>query len=147
SDEVSPYFGHGKKDATRLQEYVDSTIQGMESGLFAYLAHPDLFLRGYGEFDEAAEKVCHSICKRAKELDFILEYNLAGLRYSRTANKIGYPHPKFWEIAAKYKCKAIVGVDAHNNEHLEMDEDFEEAIIYLKALGLEVVNEIPMRNY
>ena len=147
SDEVSSYFGHGKKDAARLEEYVRSTCEGMESGLFAYLAHPDLFLRGYGEFDQAAEEACHAICKKAKELDFILEYNLAGLRYSRSSNEVGYPHPKFWEIASKYKCKAIVGVDAHNNAHLEMDDDYEEAIIYLKLHGLEVVNEIPMRKY
>lgn len=147
TDENSDYFGYGPKDARRLANYVNTTIKGMESGIYAYLAHPDLFLRGYGEFDEAAEAACHAICKRAKELDFILEYNLAGLRYSRQSGTVGYPHPKFWEIAAEYKCKAIVGVDAHNNRHLELEKEFDEAVIYLKALGLELVNEIPMRKY
>lgn len=147
TDETSDYFGYGTKDAERLANYVDSTIKGMESGIYAYLAHPDLFLRGYGEVDEAAIQACHAICKRAKELDFILEYNLAGQRYNRQTSVVGYPHPKFWEIAAQYKCKAIVGVDAHNNRHLELEEEFDEARIYLKAMGLEVVSEIPMRKY
>ena len=32
-----------------LELYEESAIEGMESGLFAYLAHPDLFMRSYPE--------------------------------------------------------------------------------------------------
>lgn len=147
TDEEGNYMGYNMDDQIRVQQYVDTCIEGMESGVYAYLAHPDLFLRGYHGFDEIAAKACEQICKAAKENDCILEYNLAGKRYDMLRESIGYPNPKFWQIAATYGCKAIVGVDAHNNRHLEMIEDFDKAKKYLKDMGLVLVETIPMRKY
>ena len=46
-DEHGFYFGH-TRTAEQIRRYVDSAVKGMETGMFAYLAHPDLFMRDYG---------------------------------------------------------------------------------------------------
>ena len=53
-----------------------------------------------------------------------------------------YPHHCFWEIAADTGCKAIVGMDAHDNLNLKKNEYYDNARAYLKKLGLEVVDTI-----
>ena len=50
-------------------EYLRCTLTGMESGLFAYLAHPELCLADYPQYDDACKEMVHSICRKAKELD------------------------------------------------------------------------------
>lgn len=47
TDEKFPYFGHHTDSRDMLELYEESAIEGMESGLFSCLAHPDLFMRSY----------------------------------------------------------------------------------------------------
>lgn len=56
------------------------------------------------------------LCRRAKELDLPLEYNLAGLRFRSVSKGWGYTSDEFWAIAAQYGCKAIIALDAHQPE-------------------------------
>ena len=47
SDEIAnQYYGNRCKEDLYLQRYVEGAIAAMESGLYAYMAHPDLFMRG-----------------------------------------------------------------------------------------------------
>lgn len=141
TDEIYPYFGSSAKDNDMLDKYVESTIEGMKTGLFSYLAHPDLYMRAR-PWDKYCEQAAHKICAYCKEHDIIMEYNLAGLRYSVVRGKMEYPHIEFWKIAASYKNKAIIGVDAHNPKHLEDTSYYELALKTLQDLGIEVVEDI-----
>lgn len=143
TDEEFPYFGSNTQTRYMLRLYEESSIKGMESGLYACFAHPDLFTRSYFTFDEYCEKVSRSICRRAKELDMLLEYNLSGFLICKNRDIPGYPHPRFWEIAAEEGCKAIIGVDAHSNSQLKDTAGYDEAARYLKKLHIEVVQSIP----
>jgi len=143
SDEINPYFGH----SADLNLYLDSILAGMDCDLYCYVAHPDLIMRPYGKYDSAVERVFEKICRRAKENDRILEYNLLGLRrWGESVRQNGYPNDHFWQIAAAEGCRAIIGTDAHAPEHMndEIYRSFAED--YLKSLGLEVVTTFPMRN-
>ena len=91
----------------------------MESGLFLYLAHPDLFLAGYQEFDDTAKYLSRQLCREANRLKMPLEYNLYGLIKCKQYTTLGYPYPGFWEIAAEENVTAVVGVDAHGMEHVD----------------------------
>ena len=51
TDEKFPYFGHHTDNRDMLDLYEESAIEGMESGLYNCLAHPDLFMRSYPKFD------------------------------------------------------------------------------------------------
>ncbi|MGI6151363.1 MAG: histidinol-phosphatase [Christensenellales bacterium] len=143
SDEVNPYFGYHAD----LDLYLDSMLAGMDSDLYAYVAHPDLIMRPYGKFDSAIERVFTRICRRAKENGRILEYNLLGLRrWGDEARKKSYPNDYFWEIAAAEGCTAIIGTDAHAPEHLKDGVYRKTAEDFLNSLGIEVVETFPMRQ-
>lgn len=141
TDELHLYYGSNCHRDNMLEDYVRTCIEGMKTGVYAYLAHPDLYCRAR-EWDALSEKAAHRICRAAKENDFILEYNLAGLKMSQAYHRDLYPHPKFWEIAGRLGCKAIVGVDAHSPHALEDVAMFEQAQKTLKELGCELVEEI-----
>lgn len=136
------YYARSTKE-TQVEEYLRCTLAGMESGLFAYLAHPDLCLANYPRYDAAAEHMVHSICRRAKELDMPLEYNLYGIDKQRRGRHKGlcYPCKLFWEAAADHGCKAVIGVDAHRPEHFNR-QYFLDAREYLTSLGMVLIDEI-----
>ena len=127
----------------QVEEYLRCTLAGMETGLFAYLAHPDLCLADNPEYDEVCKHTVHSICRRAKELDMPLEYNLYGIdKQTRGRQKgLGYPCKLFWEEAARYGCTAIIGVDAHRPENFNRQR-FLDARAYLSSLGMNIIEEI-----
>lgn len=146
SDEDGPYFGRATKDRAMLRRYVDSSVEGMESGLYAYFAHPDLFMRCYPGFDADARAASRELCRAAKRLGVPLEYNLMGALYNDNYGVDGYPHEGFWRIAAAEGCTAVIGVDAHAPEQLETDRYRDQGLRLLRGLGMEILDEIPLRT-
>lgn len=142
TDEKRLYFGTGCNNKEMLNIYVDEAIEGMKTGLYSYLAHPDLFMRGYRFFDGDAEEASYRLCRAARALDIPLEYNLAGSEYNSMSDTIEYPHPEFWKIAAKVGNKAIIGIDAHDPEAIATDKYRNEALNFLNEIGIEIVDEI-----
>lgn len=136
------YFGACRTPA-QLRDYVDRTTRGMASGMFSYLAHPDLCFRSYERFDADCAAASRELCQCARELDMPLEYNLLG-ELSESAG-LGYPCLGFWEIAAREGVKCIIGVDAHEPAQLEDAPRYEAACARLGGLGLERVERIRFR--
>ena len=66
SDEYGIYYG-SRANKEILTRYIDQCIKGMETGLFSYLAHPDLI--GYPYADDYYKKEMKRLCLKAKELD------------------------------------------------------------------------------
>lgn len=135
------YYGFATQPE-QLEEYTRYTLEGMRTGLFRYLAHPELPLADYPEFDETAQACFRKICEEAKKLDIVLEYNMYGA-VKKEAGKtggIGYPAEQFWKIAAECGCRAIVGVDAHSPTALRNTEKIAAAQEFLDSTGLEVVS-------
>ena len=126
-----------------MEEYLRCTLTGMESGLFSYLAHPELCLADYPVYDDVCKNMVHTICRKAKELDMPLEYNLYGIdKQGRGRQKgLGYPCKLFWETAAEYGCTAIIGVDAHRPENFNRQR-FLDAQAYLTSLNLKLIDTI-----
>lgn len=135
------YFGRCTRPE-HVRRYAERTIAGMETGLFDYVAHPDLFCHIYSDFDADCVAASRDICDAAVALGVPLEYNLLGIQYHARigeSDKLGYPCPRFWEIAADKGVKAIIGFDAHYPEHLERTELFEKGLAYLRSLGIETL--------
>ena len=124
----------------QLEMYVQTAVEGMESGLFLYLAHPDLMLCSYEMFDDTAKDLSRQLCREANRLGMPLEYNLYGLTKKIKPGCLGYPYTPFWEIAAEENVRACVGVDAHRPENL-LHSDFTAAQEMLRRLGLYVVED------
>lgn len=141
-EHLSHYYARSTKPE-QVAEYTRCALAGMDTGMFAYLAHPELSFADYPEYDDVCRDSAHAICRRAKELGMPLEYNLYGIdKQARGRQKgLGYPCKIFWEVAAEYGCTAIIGVDAHRPEHFNRQR-FLDAQAYLTGLGLKLIDEI-----
>lgn len=136
---IEPYFGKISTHAG-LWHFVETAVEGMESGLFLYMAHPDLMFNAYPEFDAEAEKASRALCREANRLHMPLEYNLYGLYKGKKAGGMGYPCDGFWRIAAEENCVAVIGVDAHFPEGFQVTP-MEPAVEYLNSLGITVLED------
>lgn len=138
------YFG-ACKQPEQLYRYMETTIAGMDSGLFAYLAHPDIFLHQYPVFDEAARTVSLALAREAKRLRMPLEYNLLGYRRrdsDHAHGNIGYTSDEFWETVAEVGGTAIIGVDAHSAAHLDCADLYAQAHERLNELGFTILETL-----
>ena len=125
-----------------IYAYRDDVLEAMDTGLFSYVAHPDLFMRGYAEFDDHCEKVSRDIIAKAIETATPLEFNLLGFSHGINDGKPGYPHPEFWKIASEMKPMTIVGIDAHYPEAFNEHQTFMLGYNELKKHGLTPVETI-----
>lgn len=141
-DENNNNIWYGSIVKTRLPEYIDSLIRGMETGLFKFIAHPDLFMNGYQIWDEFAIKESRRLLEAANKYDIPLEINCNGIRYMKfkpASFKSFYPCEEFWKLVSQYGNKVVLGVDAHDpNEYL--DEAQEDAINFAHNLGIKPMN-------
>ena len=88
------YNGYVTGDKRLLECYVNQVKEAMETGMFTYLAHPDLF--HFSGDSKLYQEQMRAICKTANSCDMPLELNLLGLHGHRH-----YPNPWFWEMAAE----------------------------------------------
>lgn len=123
-----------------LHKYLDVTVEGMESGLFLYLAHPDVCFLSYPEFDDTAAYISRQLCREANRLKLPIEYNLKGLGRVVNPAALRYPCKAFWQIAAEENCTAVIGADAHSPESLTGPE-WAQAEQFLKELGIAVLED------
>ena len=137
------YIGTIDTNAEILEAYTNYVIKSMESGYFAYIAHPDLFGLTYVNWDENSIKQSKRILEAAERLDMPIEININGFNRGRTKYNLGeryfYPIEDFWKLAKDYNVKIIIGVDAHSPEDLKNRYKGEE---FAKKLGLKVIDKI-----
>jgi len=112
-----------KFNASHLIRYARYFIESMESGLFLFMAHPDLFGYAYWEWDKNAEACARDILEAASKLKMPLEINGNGFRKSKIQTSQGlrlkYPLLKFWELAAEYDIRVLANSDAHSPEEID----------------------------
>jgi histidinol-phosphatase (PHP family) len=130
---------YGGADTARgLKAYADYFIDSMRSGLFTFMAHPDLFGNCYLDWDANAESAARDILSAAAELNVPLEINGYGLRKPKIDTPAGkrcmYPWLPFWELAAEYNVTAIVNSDAHRPE--DVASNLQQAAAIAADLGL-----------
>lgn len=120
------------EDKETLYKYRDSVIKGIESGIFDFLAHPDLFMHSYPKWDEHCKRVTEDILASCRKYNMPIEYNANGLRSGRN-----YPHDDFWKyVADNYgDIEVLVNSDAHFPEALD-DEFVEISKKRVKSMGL-----------
>ena len=146
SEETGVYFAKANPTPELVEAYVEHTVKAMESGLFAYMAHPDLFLNAATEpMAPYMEKALHTICKAAVQYHMPLEYNLLGESRRLKAKQggtdlCGYTYPGFWEIAAQYPIQAIVGSDAHAPDEMRRAARTRQVQAELSARGIQVLH-------
>jgi len=139
NEEGMPYNGRPTDSECQLKTYCNQVIDAIHTGLFTYVAHPDIL--NFTGTDRVYKRHMRRLCQAAKSCHIPLELNLLGLRCGRH-----YPHPLFWEIAAEEGCSVILGNDAHDPEHLLRKESEAAALELINSLGLKFLHTVPLRS-
>ncbi|MDO4805323.1 MAG: histidinol-phosphatase [Lachnospiraceae bacterium] len=114
----------------KLHRYVEQVKEGMDTGRFVYVAHPDLFY--FIGSDEHYEREMRSLCQHAKKKGIPLEINFLGLFEGRS-----YPRQLFWKIAGEVGNQVIFGCDAHKPDMVNNPFSMQEALNMTEKYGLE----------
>ena len=130
----------------QLMMYAENICKGLETGLYTYLCHPDVYIYNQVGFDDTCRKVARMILAKAAETDTPVEINVHGVNRDRQHFPDGseldwYPHKEFWKIAAEYPLRCIYGIDAHDPQRLLDLEKVAEAQKELEDLGLTFIKE------
>ena len=137
------YFKANSEEEIRV--YADSVVEGLHSGLFSYLAHPDVFMNHQPDFTEECARSAHKIAKACEETGIPVELNVRGVMKGKkpfpNGEQYWYPHKDFWRILAQYDIKAVVGIDAHSPDDLLQTQFVEEGLKELEDLHLNFITE------
>lgn len=111
------YFGANHIDQAMITSYVDDALKAFDTGLFHYMAHPDLIFTGYHHWDEFVQKECRRLLEACKQHDMILEVNGGGHNRQQInlEGEMTYPYPirQFFELVSEYDIPVILGMDSH----------------------------------
>ena len=134
-DEIGgTYCGKPTRKEASLVKYCDVCSEAMKSGLFLYVAHPDVF---HFIGDPAVyEREMRRLCETARSCRIPLEINLLGADYGRN-----YPNATFWRIAGEVGCDAVIGCDAHRAEDVIRPEAYKKAMRLVEEYKLHLVND------
>lgn len=126
-----------------LYKYRDDIISAIKSGLFLYIAHPDIFFTYARRVDSVYQQVTKEIINAAIEYDVPLEININGLLREKVKNGIEYieyPADYFWKEAAKTKVKIVYGGDFHDPKQFSNKELMGKAEDLVKRCGVQLAN-------
>ena len=145
SDEDNTWVGQPTATEDDFRRYGDMVAKAVGTGLFTYVAHPDLFMkRRCGlPFTAGCREAAACICQAAKEAGVPLEYNL--IRYAENDAELGYPCADFWQIAAQYGNEVVLGVDAHAPHYLRDTAAWQRGAQDVDVLGLTRLESVPLR--
>ena len=136
SREPSRTTGAPTEDEAILKKYVDLVIEGMETGKYKYVAHPDMM--NYVGSEEIYEYHMQRLCSYFKEKNVPVEINMLGISEARH-----YTSERFLNIAQKIGNSAIIGVDAHLPQRLEDIEMQNSCLALAKRYHLPLIEVLP----
>lgn len=132
----------GVADGVSLRAFTRAYVGLIEWGLFAFIAHPDLFGNSYLEWDDEAKSCAREILVAAEAYGVPLEINGYGFRKPWVQTSEGsrpmYPWLRFWELAAEYDIEVVVNSDAHHPEDVAANLD--DAAHIATRLGLRLAD-------
>lgn len=126
--------GQYNRTATDLTEYVNCIIEGMKTGVFTYVCHPDNIVAIDDMVHYTGEMT--RLCKAAKECDIPLEINFYGIRDNRF-----YPYEKFWEIAGQVGSSVVYGFDSHDTAAAYDGESIATADMLVQKYNLNLIKD------
>ena len=123
-------------DPKILDHYFDQVIEGMQTGAFTYVAHPDCIL--FLGDRQLIKNGLRRICREAKACDLPLEINLLGIHKNKH-----YPCREYFECLAEEGNTVIFGADAHQPERFLNHAAEEKALELVKQYGLPLIQTVP----
>lgn len=121
------YSFDDEKEFNMAHEFIgcgNAIVQGMKTGLFSVVAHPDRIYRRCKQWTSEMVEVAEKIIKTAVETNTILERNLSSYENFVTKTRLSFWKNEFWDLVEDYnktavnKVKIIEGLDAHSSEEM-----------------------------
>ena len=103
-----------EKERLKEEEYIalgKATIEGIQSGYFQAVAHPDRIFRRRKVWNEEMKTISEEIIKAAQLRNMPLEINMSSMRQNT------HYWPQFWELVPS-TIEKVKGIDAHFVEEL-----------------------------
>ena len=130
------YTGLQTESEDDLVRYVDLIIEGLGSGRYSYVAHPDL-LNFIGS-PTAYDLHMNRLCRYCRDNNVPLEINMLG-----AIDRRHYPSDRFMRIAGAVGNTMIIGADAHSPDRLDCPEGVELCRSIASRYGLAVIDRLP----
>lgn len=131
-DEISFYSGNPTKNEEYLKMYANQVIEGMNTGGFLYVAHPDLI--NFTGDKEKYRKEIGRICTEAKKLNIPLEFNMLGYMQGRN-----YPNDESFSVIKDSGCEVVIGYDAHKADVLSNILNYEKCVKKLAGYNIKPI--------
>lgn len=135
-----PYAGTPSVEESRMVAYVDHCMEGLSTGNYAYLAHPDLI--HYTGMDKVWNREMRRLLSFCKEKEIPVEFNLLGLLTGRH-----YPCKTFLQLAQEVENEVIIGIDAHTPEHIGNENAYAYAQAMIEQYHLQETDVIKLRSH
>ena len=153
-DNKQVFYNSFPHDEKMIEKYGKDVVKAIQSGLFKYIAHPDLFMNAYRVWDDKAKEVSRKIIEEALKYNVPLEINCNGIRYHYEKQKVSasgrvlenyYPCVEFWKMVKDYGALGIIGVDDHIEKDF-LDGVTEEALFFAKQNGIKLVDFLDIES-
>ena len=120
-------------DEDKSDEYIgccNAMIEGMKTGLFNIVAHPDRFFRRCKKWTAEMTDISNELIATAAQNNVILEKNLSS--YEKLVEKSNYIYwrNEFWNLVDRYNfdtpepVNTIIGFDAHSTDQMIKRMDY-----------------------
>ncbi len=134
------WVGAPSPNKEELTKYVDEVLEGLSTGAFSYLCHPDVFCySGYDREFYMSEN--RRLCQGAAKLGIPMEINLHGLLEARH-----YPGDRFFELAREEGNTFILGIDAHDPREMNDLDNHRDGVRFATDNGITLLDDITFKK-
>lgn len=115
------------RSADAIRRYVSMLEKAMASGLFAFIAHPDLIGCCNERWTDDCAAAARDLAEASRATGTALELNGYGLRKpwldTPDGRRAMYPWAPFWEVVAEVGARVVLSSDAHRPEDVLAGHD------------------------
>ena len=129
--------GRPTEDEAALARYVAQVEEGLSTGKYTYLAHPDLL--NYVGPAEIFDRHYRGLVRFCKDRKIPLEINMLGLWKGRN-----YPNRAFWKIAGEEQAPCIIGMDTHIPDNVYQEREVAIAHEWVREFHLPLMETVEL---
>ncbi len=129
------YSGWGTDSPAVLDAYISSCMEALSTGVYSYLAHPDLI--NFSGDEKVWKQQMERLLGFCKEQGYPVEYNLLGALENRA-----YPSDRCFSLIGELQNEVVLGIDAHAPSQIGDRRAYAKAQEFIEKYHLPVIDEI-----
>ncbi len=128
-----------------VRQMADLVCEGLETGLFSYLAHPDYFMQARDSYSADCDQAMRQMAQVCLDMNIPLELNING--YIRRRGLVDGVEQAYYPLRAGFKTVAevgapvVIGYDSHTPEFMGERQAERELRAMAQELGLNLIED------